>query len=331
MTDRIKDETELIQTYLAPLAAAAPGAFGLRDDAALLSLPEGSELVVTSDPIRAGTHFFATDNASDIAWKALAVNVSDLAAKGATPLAYILALAFPEAPEKAWMGDFTRGLAAAQAAFGCVLVGGDTDRAAGPLSIGVTAFGAVAKGRFVRRQGAAPGDHLFVTGTIGDSALGLDILRASVRLEDRLTEAARQFLVARYLRPTPRLALAPLLSRYASAALDVSDGFVRDLQRLCGTSGLRLSFAALPMSSAARAAAETDARVIDRVLSGGDDYEILLAIPPHNVADFVAAAAAAGVEVTDIGILKAEEPIVILGADGQPIRLQKPGYDHFSS
>ena len=193
---RVESESDLVQTYLAPLAAGMPGAFGLRDDAAVLPNEPGADLVFSSDPIIAGVHFFADDRPVDIAWKALAVNVSDVAAKGAKPIAYILNLALPEAPKRAWMAEFARGLAEGQAAFGCRLIGGDTDRTPGPLSIGITMIASLPSGRFRSRHAATPGDHVFVTGTIGDAALGLELRRDLSLFADALTDADRSFLAS---------------------------------------------------------------------------------------------------------------------------------------
>ena len=204
----------MIQTYFAPLAAGLPGAHGLLDDCASLPPRAGEDLIVTTDAIAAGVHFFPDDAAGDIAWKALAVNVSDLAAKGATPAAYVMALAFPEQPEPEWLRAFSHGLAEAQAAFGIKLAGGDTDRRPGPLAITITAFGYVPAGRMVRRATAGPGDSIFVSGTIGDSALGLQLRRdAELAARWGLDQAAAQALIARYLRPEPRVALGPASAR----------------------------------------------------------------------------------------------------------------------
>lgn len=327
MADRIKSEAELIQTYLAPLTADAPGAFALLDDAAMISPPPGMDLVVTTDPIIAGVHFFASDRADDIAWKALAVNVSDLAAKGAVPLAYTLALAFPEVPDRDWMEKFAGGLAEAQVAFGCTLIGGDTDRTSGPLSIGVTAIGTVPAGRMVKRGGAKDGDRIFITGTLGDSALGLRLHQNASAFGPSLTDGDKAFLVGRYLRPSPRVALAGVLVEFAHAALDVSDGLAKDLPRLAGDYGARVNVSDLPLSPSARLALEHDPRVADLIVGSGDDYEILAAVPAASAAAFAAVALAAGVQVTDIGVLGGGSGVVIVGPDGAELALA--GYDHF--
>jgi thiamine-monophosphate kinase len=331
MTRRLASESELIETYLAPLASGMTGAFGLADDAALLTPPVGSSLVLTSDPIIAGVHFLPTDRADDIAWKALAVNMSDLAAKGADPLAYMMTLAFPEPPEETWMAEFAQGLLAAQTDFKCALIGGDTDHTPGPLAIGITAFGTVPEGGFVRRQGAREGDHVFVTGTLGDAAVGLMLHRDPGLFGDALTEGERSLFVGRYLRPMPRLALALVLREHASAALDISDGFVKDVARLAGRFGLTIAFDELPVSPALRSIAQDDERVAGAILAGGDDYEILAAVAPDRSDDFVRDAGRSGVVVTKIGVLESEGPLRVLDADGQPIDVMQTGYDHLQS
>jgi thiamine-monophosphate kinase len=330
MSGRVKTETELIQTYLAPLAQGMPGAFGLKDDTALLTPPPGTQLVVTSDPIIAGVHFFDTDRADDIAWKALAVNVSDLAAKAADPLAYMLTLAFPDPPEHDWMAMFAGGLRAAQEEFRCRLIGGDTDLTPGRLSIGVTAIGTVPMGAFVHRQGAKARDHVFVSGTLGDAALGLAIRGDNKLFEGVLTEGDRSLLNGRYLRPLPRLGLAEALREHASAAMDISDGFLKDLARLAGSLGIGVRLDGLPLSPPVKAALAADARVADAILGGGDDYELLVAVPPGNVEGFIHSAAKSGINVCDVGVMQEGLPITVFDADGQPIEVQRFGYDHFS-
>ncbi|MEQ1669968.1 MAG: thiamine-phosphate kinase [Hyphomicrobium sp.] len=331
VSDRISNETELIAAYLAPLAAAYPGAFGLKDDAALISLDPGFDLVVSTDPVIAGVHFFGDDDPRDIAWKALAVNASDLAAKGAQPVAYTMALALPDAPLKGWMAAFSAGLAEAQAAFGFHLIGGDTDRTPGPLSISVTAFGRVPKGRFVRRQGARVGDHVFVSGTLGDASLGLRLRRAGDAFGAGFSQAHALHLLGRYLRPQPRQELATVLHTYASAALDVSDGLLKDAARLAagGNAGLRIAVADLPLSAAARAVIERQRAALASVVSGGDDYEILFAVPANSAAEVVRVCAGIGLRITWLGELAAGSGVSLIGADGGPHHVSGAGYDHF--
>lgn len=329
----IASEAELIETYLAPLAAGMPGALGLKDDAAFLRPPPGTDLVVTTDPIIAGIHFFPDQRADDIAWKALAVNVSDLAAKGAAPLAYTMALAFPGPPQHAFMAEFARGLAEAQAQFGCSLIGGDTDQTTGPLSISITVFGVLPSGSMVQRTTAAIGDHIFVTGTLGDAALGLALHSDPALALENLTSGDRGFLTARYLRPAPRLELAPLLREHASAALDISDGFAKDLGRLiAGASGRAdLRFADLPLSSSTQLMIEAEPARRADVITGGDDYEILLAIPPARVSAFREDLPMMPFNVTEIGTIQPGRGVTIRDGDGMPLPLAQTGWDHFTS
>jgi thiamine-monophosphate kinase len=326
---RISDETELIQTYLAPLAA--PGAFNLSDDAALIETIDGVDFVATNDPVIAGVHFFADDDPRDIAWKALAVNISDLVAKGADPHSYTMALAFPDAPERRWMEAFSRGLAEAQAAFGCRLMGGDTDRTLGPLSISITALGSLPRGAFVRRQTARIGDHVFVSGTIGDSALGLALRHGGRDVIENLSTSEQAFLRDRYLRPRPRIGLVPILRRYATAALDVSDGLLKDARRLADGAGggLAIHQAAVPLSAAAKAAVLAEPTFLGLLATGGDDYEVMFSAAPSDCQNVIAACASADVRVTDIGIIQPGTGVSLVTRDGAIMRPSKTGYDHF--
>lgn len=331
MNRKIQNEAELIATYLAPLSG--PGGLGLADDCALIAADGGHDLVVTTDPIISGVHFFPDEAPRDVAWKALAVNVSDLVAKGAEPVAYTLTLALPEAPTHKWMKDFALGLGEAQAAFGCRLIGGDTDRTPGALSAGITAFGRVPAGGMVKRLTARPGDHVFVTGTIGDSALGLALRRGSGAFADLLSKDERDRLIGRYLRPAPGLKIIPLLRAHATAALDISDGLVQDAGKLAkgADAALALHFAQVPLSVGVRtiAAQSTEARCA--IVSGGDDYEVLFAVPPDRAGTLSKAAAQLGVAVTEIGVLTEGEGVTVFDVDGRIMPLARGGYDHFGS
>jgi thiamine-monophosphate kinase len=323
------NEPELIARYFAPLAG--PGGLGLRDDAALLAPPPGTELVLTADALVAGRHFFAEDPPADIAAKALGVNLSDLAAKGADPLGFLLTLALPPDWRAEWLGNFAKGLGEASQAAGCQLLGGDTVATPGPLTLSITALGAVPQGKMIRRAGAKPGDALFVTGTIGDAALGLKIRQAEVSgdpLPDwaqKLAPADRAFLVGRYLRPQPRLAAIPGLRAAASAAMDVSDGLVGDLRALLRASSVsgRIELADIPLSQAARAALDADPSLEETIFCGGDDYEILCAAPE------AAASMLAGF-ATRIGCCGAPvAPDLFVGADGREKMFSRDRFSHF--
>jgi thiamine-monophosphate kinase len=220
-------EDRLIARYFKPLAKH-PGAFGFTDDAAAITPPAGHDLVLKTDGLIAGVHFFLDDPAKGVGRRALRVNLSDLAAKGATPLGFLLAIALPKDFSEDWLAGFVRGLGQDADAYACPLFGGDTDATPGPISISVAAFGTVPSGTMVKRSGAKPGDHVFVSGTIGDAALGLLVRQGTAnawQLDARLTG----HLVSRYRVPQPRVALAEALRAYASAAMDVSDGLAGDL------------------------------------------------------------------------------------------------------
>lgn len=323
---------EAIIRVLAPLAQGFAGAFGLRDDCALIAPAPGTELVLKVDPVAEGVHFLPDDAPEDVAWKALAVNVSDLAAKAARPLGYLMALSFPEAPSADWLSRFAAGLAEAQARFGCHLIGGDTDRRPGPLTVTITVVGEVERGRMVRRDTARAGDAVFVSGTLGDAALGLALRKdPALAAAWGLAPAEAEHLRRRYARPEPRLALASALRDHASAAMDISDGLVKDLARLCAASGCaaRAHVAELPLSCAAAKALAADPALVQHIVAGGDDYEILATVPPARVPGFQAAVADSGIAIARIGVTAAGTGIAIEDRSGQPLALHRTGWDHF--
>jgi thiamine-monophosphate kinase len=333
MADRQSDpsgEDSLIARYFKPLATD-PGAFGLVDDAAILK-SSGDDLVVTTDAIVEGVHFLSDDPAETVARKALRVNLSDLAAKGATPAGFVLTLAL-RAADDAWLGPFARGLGGDAVLFGCPLLGGDTVSTPGPLMISVTAFGRVPTGKMIHRSGAKPGDRVVVTGTIGDAALGLDILRGGAAAAALAGDAAAcEMLVGRYRVPQPRNALAKAVRDHASAAMDVSDGLAGDLAKLCSASGVSAAIDAqsVPLSAPAATLLGRGAVGIETMVSGGDDYEILCAIPENRFEAFAQAAGLAGVAVSSIGTVIAGSSVPrFLDAAGRDIALPRLSYSHF--
>jgi thiamine-monophosphate kinase len=322
-------EFGMIARYLRPLADD-PGAFGLTDDAASLSPQPGFDLVLTKDMVAAGVHFFAEDPPASIARKALRVNLSDLAAKGAKPIGYLLGLALPADWTEDWMASFSAGLAKDQARYGLPLLGGDTVKSPDGLMLSVTAIGQVPTGSIVRRAGAEPGDLIVVSGTIGDAALGLR-LRLGTLSADMAGEGAAH-LLDRYLHPQPRLGLAEAVRRFAHASLDISDGLVGDLGHITRTSGVSAVIDAeqIPLSDAARAVVAADPTAMASVLTGGDDYEILVTLAEDSLAGYQAAALEAGIPVTVIGRIEAGEGApVVLDARGTPIVLGRASHDHF--
>ena len=324
----ISGEDALIARYFKPLATD-PGAFNLGDDAAVLK-PSGDDIVVTTDAIVEGVHFLADDPPDTVARKALRVNLSDLAAKGATPAGFVLTLAL-RAADDAWLTPFARGLGSDAGLFGCPLLGGDTVSTPGPLTISIAAFGRVPAGKMVRRSGAKPGDRVMVTGTIGDAALGLDILKggAAAALPDAGTRA---MLIGRYRVPQPRNALAKAVRNHARAAIDVSDGLAGDLAKLCGVSGVSavIDAPSIPLSPAAAALLSRGTAGIDAIVSGGDDYEVLCTVPEDSFEAFVQAAGQAGVAVSSIGVIVAGSSVPsFLDGEGREIALPRLSYSHF--
>lgn len=321
-------EFELIERYFRPLADD-PGALSLTDDAAIYRQRPGDDLVLTTDMIAAGVHFFADDPPASVARKALRVNLSDLAAKGAAPFGYLLSLALPADWTETWLAGFARGLKGDQERYGITLIGGDTIRAAGGLTISVTALGRIPKGRAVTRGGARPGDAVFVSGTIGDAALGLGLRLGRIAAgEGRGAKA----LFDRYLHPEPRMALAAVLRRHATSAMDVSDGLMADLGHICAVSGVgaEIEAALVPLSPAARRLLARDPALIGTIVTGGDDYEILATVSQSAAPRFAAAAREAGVPVARIGhIVEGEGPPRLLDASGAPVRLDGGGHTHF--
>ena len=326
-TEKLSAEDKLIQRFFAPLASH-PGALGLSDDAAFLAPPAGCDLVLKTDAIIGGVHFFAEDAAQTVASKALRVNLSDLAAKGAKPLGFLLSLALPCDITDAWLANFAEGLRSDAVLYGCPLFGGDTDRTPGPITVSIAMLGSVPAGTMVRRAGAKTGDRVFVTGTIGDAALGLAVRKGR---DFGLSEAQRQHLIARYLLPQPRNALAEAVRLHASAAMDVSDGLAGDFAKLCRASKVSASIEAarVPLSEAARAVIAAAPAMLETALTGGDDYEIVCTVPTSRADSFRAAAHAAKVAVSEIGAVEPGEGARFLDAGGTPLPFKRASYSHF--
>jgi thiamine-monophosphate kinase len=326
-------EFELIARYFAPLARGFPGAFGLLDDAAVIAPPPGHELVAKTDAIVVGVHVLHDDPPDLIARKALRANLSDLAAKGAVPRAYMLDIILPTAVAEEWIAAFARGLAEDQHEYGVHLIGGDTDSTPGPVTIAIMAFGDVATGRMLRRGGARAGDMVFVTGTIGDAALGLAVRRGTLANTD---PNAAHVLVDRYRLPRPRVRLGPRLIGMAHAALDISDGLLADLGHLCDASKLSAVIEAprVPLSTAARAVLATFPEHLTTVLTGGDDYEILFTAPPEAASELAELSRALDVPITNIGRMRSpsigtQRQITVLDESGEPLVFDRSGWTHF--
>jgi thiamine-monophosphate kinase len=323
-------EDQLIARYFKPIATEA-GAFGLDDDAAVLKA-RGEDIVVTTDAIVEGVHFLPGDPPDTLARKALRVNLSDLAAKGAKPAGFVLTLAL-RGVDEAWLEAFARGLGEDAGSFGCPLLGGDTVSTPGPLMVSITAFGRVGEGRMVHRSGARPGDRVMVTGTIGDAALGLDILKGGTIATALVGDpAAKEMLISRYRVPQPRNALADAVRQHARAAMDVSDGLAGDLAKLCAASGVSavIETPRVPVSAAAAGLLARKVVGIEALISGGDDYEILCTVAESDMQAFTAEAGRAGVALTAIGTISAGTAAPrFLDSHGSEISLQRMSYSHF--
>jgi len=314
-------EFELIARYFAPLAQGFAGAGGLKSDNAFLPADPRHDLVVKTDTVVAGVHFLADEAPGIVAAKALRVCLSDLAAGGATPFTYQLSLALPQGWTERWVAAFARGLLADQRRFGIVLSGGDTVQTPGPLTVTITAFGHVPPGRGLDRAGARAGDRLWVSGTIGDSALGLLAARRKI---------SSRFLEDRYRRPQPRMSLGPRLLGIATATADVSDGLLADAGHIAEASGISVVIdrERVPLSAAARRVLAQKPGLWTAVLGGGDDYELVMVVPLRKVEALQKAARLARVPVTEIGRCEHGQGVRLTLA-GKPIVAKQLGYAHF--
>jgi thiamine-monophosphate kinase len=325
-------EDALIARYLAPIAGT--GALGLKDDVALVVPPQGKDLVLTKDALVSGVHFFANDPPASIARKALRVNLSDLAAKGATPAGFLMALALPAGLDESWIAAFAAALGEDARSHACPLLGGDTVRAAGGLSISITALGWCDAGRMVRRTSGRAGQRLLVSGTIGDAALGLRLrLEPDAPWARALPVSLRAHLADRYLHPRPRNALALALAAHAAAAMDVSDGLLGDAVKLAAASGIaglhpRIMLDNVPLSPAARAALDSAPDLLQTIMAGGDDYEVLMTAEADRVPALLAACSAAGCDATEIGELVMAEAPAFLRADGAAVPFSSLSFQH---
>lgn len=321
-------EFELIERYFAPLSAQ--GSFNLIDDAALLEITPGKKLVLTQDGIAEGVHFLHGDPPHLIAAKALRVNLSDLAAKGAVPKGFSLALGLHPDWNENWVADFAEGLRQDCTRHDLSLTGGDTFTSPGGTVISITAFGEISPGQYASRLEAKPGERLYVTGTIGDAALGLKVRREEpdyVGLKDAST------LLDSYLSPDPPVAFAPVIAEFASASLDISDGFAGDLAKLAKAScvSMKVDLAAIPFSPQVRSALEIDG-ALETALTGGDDFQILFTVPSERADAMEAEAENIGVKVSLLSdVAHGDGEVTINGLDSKPLSFTSLSWRHFSA
>lgn len=318
----MRGEFALIDQLLKPLARGFAGALDLTDDAALVEVPKGQSLVIAKDAIVADVHFLKADPAETVAAKLLGVNLSDLAAMGASPLAYLSVIARPRDLDDAWLEGFAAGLGACQRRFGLFLIGGDIVSTPGPLMLSCTILGLVKEGQALRRSAARPGDRIWVSGTLGDAALGLRVLKGLAATEDEAF-----YLVERYRRPQPRVALGQRLAGLARAAIDISDGLLADLTHILEESGVaaRIELERLPVSAVAKGLPGWQ----EAALAGGDDYELLFTAPESATPTIEKLGQETAIAVTPIGRIEDGEGLVVTDGRGRPVPIQGLGWRHF--
>lgn len=321
------NEFDIIANYFAPLSQSCNGAMGLKDDAALLRINDSYELVATKDALVENVHFFKHDTPANIASKLIRVNLSDLAAMGAKPLGYLLALVMPRNTDEAWLKAFSDSLANECHIFGGALLGGDTVTHDGPLTLTLTALGAVKRDQAFRRAGAKEGELIYVSGTIGDSFLGLNILKKELK---NISPEAEKFLTRRYHIPQPRITLGRKLKGIATACTDISDGLAADLGHICECSGVGadITIESVPLSNAARNILSSHPELHPQLLSGGDDYELIFTAGEDKKDDIARIATTLGLPLTAIGRITAGSKVRVLDATGKEVHLSKKGYTH---
>ncbi len=321
------DEFGLIRTYFSPLSVGFPGSLNLSDDAALIDVPAGKQLVITKDAVNEAVHFLGTEEAALIAKKLLRVNLSDLAAKGATPMCYFVALSIPQEIDARWIEGFAEGLKQDQQEYAIHLAGGDTTKTLGMLCLSLTALGLVDTGRMLKRSTAIAGDDVYVSGTIGDAALGLMSLNGELNPTFERDDELEQ----RYFLPQPRVALGQKLISVVHACMDISDGLVQDLGHLCEASGTGATIHAsqIPLSRSAASLVNRYPDLRERIITGGDDYELLFTAPASAEQQLATLARETDTPITKIGKVTAGKGVTLLDKNDLPIILKKTGYKHF--
>jgi thiamine-monophosphate kinase len=321
-------EFEIIKTYFAPLSQSEKGSFNLTDDAAVIDIPDGMSMVVTTDTLVEGVHFLSDDLPENIAKKLLRVSLSDLAAMGSVPAFYNLSIATKIGTTSDWFRAFAGGLLADQIQFGITLIGGDTVATSGPLTLSLTAMGFVAKGKAISRGGAKLGDDIWVSGLIGDAALGL---RAATGKLSSISEENKKYLISRYTKPAPQTLLGPKLSNHVNSAIDISDGLVGDLDHICETSklGADIQITDIPLSRAANILVTEKPDYIDLILSGGDDFELLFTADKSFRAVAKSLTEMLDVNLTKIGVMVCRRSIEIFDENGNKYVIKNNGYTHF--
>jgi len=321
-------EFEIIKTYFSALALSEKGAFNLTDDAAVIAIPAGKCIVVTTDTIVQGTHFLSEDSPNNIAAKLLRESLSDLAAMGSIPAYYNLSIAVNSNTKSDWFEAFALGLLADQKKYNITLIGGDTVATSGPITLTITALGLVDKGKTIRRSGAKFDDDIWVSGSIGDAALGLKVATGKL---NQISEANKNYLRSRYFKPNPRTLLGPKLVGHVNSAIDISDGLIADLNHICETSnlGAKVQITDIPLSNAAKDVLSIKPDYIDLILGGGDDFELLFTADKSFKKIKKKLTRALDLNLTKIGSIISGDSIQIFDQYGKIYPLPKFGYAHF--
>jgi thiamine-monophosphate kinase len=322
--DEIMNEFSFIEKYLKPLTMGRGEALGLQDDAAIFKIPSGYELVVSSDTLGAGTHFLKDEKPAFVAHKALRVNLSDLAAMGAKPYAYQLCLTLPHAPQEKMIKDFCAALLKDQKEFGIFCSGGDTTAVKNSFIISITAMGLVPKGKAVKRSGAKAGDVIVLTGVVGNALAGLRMLQNKLPKEKSCIEA--------YRKPTPRVAVVEIIRRYAHAAVDISDGLVADVGHIARAANCAANIDAdkIKFSKPVQSFIDKGKMTFIDAITGGDDYELALAVSPKNLKALMAQLKGKNLKPQIIGSFGKGKPgVQVIGHDKKPMDISKSGWTHF--
>lgn len=316
-----------IAQFFRPLAAGFAGAFDLTDDAAAIAPSKEHELIVTTDTLVQGVHYIGDEAPAEIAKKLMRVNLSDLASMGAMPLAYTLNIALPKATGDGWLHSFCQGLREDQELYGVSLIGGDSVSTSGPIVLTLTAFGQVPSGMALRRNGARPGDRVFVSGVIGDAVLGLRVAKGGLK---QIPPRDRSSLLKKYRYPHPRVNLGTRLRGLATACADVSDGLAADLGHIAETSSvaMQINMDRVPLSAVAARVASADPNLVAKLVTGGDDYELVFTAPPENAKMVAALAQSLDHPVTEIGVVSSGQGTQFLDAKKQVITLARLGFTH---
>lgn len=315
-------EFDIIERYFSPLSG--PEGLGLKDDASCIPARNGYDTIITKDVLVACTHFFEHDEAQDIAFKAVSVNISDLVAKGAEPAFYFVGLCLPRAVTEEWISGFSKGLSEAQAKYGVTLTGGDTTKTGGPVIVSITAVGYAPMGQMIRRSGAQVGDKVYVSGFLGRSAAALKLLEYNMNVPSALMNS--------YLRPKARIDFLELVKIYATASADISDGILADLGHICSASNVKaiVHRSAVPVSEDTKAAIDALELPEELVWSGGDDYELVYTVSPDQEAEMLETANQTGLVCYAIGEIKSGSGVELIDHKGNLVQVSNIGYQHFS-